>query len=121
MGPARLVRPCAGTSVLVGTAGLLGWLLDVELLKTFAPGLATMKPNTALGFVLAGAAVWRCRHAPRDSTALILGAAVGALGGLTLLQYASGWDLRIDQALFRDPLPPAPGGAPGRMSEAIGA
>jgi hypothetical protein len=42
MGPARLVRPCAGTSVLVGTAGLLGWLLDVELLKTFAPGLATM-------------------------------------------------------------------------------
>lgn len=60
-----LLRHCHLTvriiSLLVSSAGLLvlsGWLFDVAAFKSVLPGAATMKPNTALCFVLAGAALW---------------------------------------------------------------
>ena len=38
----------------LGLAVLLGWLLDIQALKSVFPELETMKPITALGFILAG-------------------------------------------------------------------
>ncbi|MFM2055691.1 MAG: Family ership [Pseudomonadota bacterium] len=109
----RLVCGCALAVLLIGLLVLAGWVLQIEALKSLLPGLASMKPNTALGFVLAGLAL-----AQRQHRSLRLGCAVVLclLGGLSLTQDLADLDFGTDQWL----LPEAPGAAqtvhPGRMS-----
>ncbi|MHC5832708.1 MAG: hypothetical protein ACYT04_96195, partial [Nostoc sp.] len=46
-------------AVFVGSFVLIGWYLGIEVLKRGFPGSpATMKVNTALGFVLCGVSLW---------------------------------------------------------------
>jgi CHASE3 domain sensor protein len=108
--------------LLFGLLVLCGWAFNVTLLKSVLPGLVTMKANTALGFVLAGAALFalateRVGRAQKLTERLLAGC-VALLGLLTLSQYVFGWNLGIDQLLFRE----APGMAftshPGRMAPA---
>lgn len=58
-------------AVLVGGAALAGWAFDVGGLKSIRPDWVTVKPNTAVGFVLIGTVMavppeWL----PADETAL---------------------------------------------------
>ncbi|MBI3876186.1 MAG: PAS domain-containing protein [Verrucomicrobia bacterium] len=104
---------------LVASLVLLGWLLDITALKSVLPGLVTMKANTAVGFILAGLSLWMLHKEPvnpqRRQVALVLALGVFALGSLTLAEHFLGWELRIDELLFRDLEPEEPG-HPGRMS-----
>jgi signal transduction histidine kinase/ActR/RegA family two-component response regulator len=118
-GLARLPRIAGAISVALGTLALSGWLLGIDELKSIVPGTITMKANTAVGFVLMGAAIWLCEgsagHRRRTlGTALAIAAAV--LGAVVGAQYLLGRDLGIDQLLFQE----APGSTgtvhPGRMS-----
>jgi protein-S-isoprenylcysteine O-methyltransferase Ste14 len=56
-------RAASITVVLVGCLVFIGWILDIGILKSVLPGLVTMKANTALCFILAGAALWLLRTA----------------------------------------------------------
>ena len=105
-----LARVAGAMSSAIGVIVLAGWLLDVDSLKRVAPGLATMKPNTALCIVALGAVLvldglaWFRR--------VVLGA-VMAMVGATLAEYALGVSFGIDELLFMD----APGTPyPGRMA-----
>lgn len=102
----RLAGVCAGISVGVGLAVLIGWIGGFDSLKTVLPGHVAMKANTAIGFVLLGSALWllrdeavsvRARHA-----AQILGGLVATFAALTLIEYVLGTSLGID-GLFDDP------------------
>ena len=53
----RYSRGASATGILVGASVLVGWLLDIPLLKSVIPGLVTMKANAALCFILAGVAL----------------------------------------------------------------
>jgi len=48
-------------SVIVMAIGgfvLIGWTLDIPLLKSILPGWSTLKPNAAFAFILSGLSLW---------------------------------------------------------------
>jgi PAS domain S-box-containing protein len=113
----------AGAVVVLGLLDLLGWATGAPALISMHPGWATMKPNTAVGFVLAATAsiLSTVRPASRicSGIAMMCSVFVMVLSLLSLSEYAFGIDLGIDQLLFVDPATTA---APrGRMSAATAA
>ena len=103
----------------MGAAVLLGWALNIVPLTNIIPGRASMKPNTAVSFVLAGSALWlRCRrdvHAWVRSVATAAALLCALIGLATLLEYASGSDLGLDRILFPGAAIGANTPLPGRM------
>lgn len=100
--PARIA---AGVGVLVGFVCLVGWILDIRALTSVVPGAVEMKANTALCFVLCGLSLMLL--AGRSSANLEGLARAGAvfaacIGFATLGEYLFGWQLGIDELLFRD-------------------
>src|SRR4051812_8297577 len=79
-----------------------------------------MKPNTAVGLVLAGGALTAVRHAAgRPALGRVSKAAAAvlvALGLATILEYALGRDLGIDQVLWQEPAGVVGTAIPGRMA-----
>lgn len=116
----RALGGACGLAVLVlGVLVLLGWAFDVALLKSVLPGLVSMKANTAAGFLFGGAALLLSRERAdtgRRRAAQACAAAMALLGALTLAEHVVGWDLRIDQVLFRSAPSAADTAAPGRMA-----
>jgi signal transduction histidine kinase/DNA-binding response OmpR family regulator/HPt (histidine-containing phosphotransfer) domain-containing protein len=109
----RLIAVSRATSgvVVIGCALiLLGWLLDVALLKTMLPGQVAMNPTTAVAFILAAGALWLA--SPRTATrgpwirraAWAAAGLVVLIGAVTLAGYAIGVNLGLDQVLFRSRL-----------------
>ncbi len=113
-------KACGGITLFVGALVLVGWLFHVAVLKSILAGAVSMKPNTALAFVLAGAAlallagppVSASRTRAGQSFALLL----GLIGGLTLCEFLLGWQLGIDELLFKDDSNAAGTLIPGRMA-----
>jgi PAS domain S-box-containing protein len=111
----------AGVAVsALGAVVLAGWVLDIALLKSLSADLVSMKPNTAVSFVLAGVALQILSTGPTNRNMRLLSLACGfvvsLIGILTLSEYFYDWNLDIDQLLFSD----APGAVgtptPGRMA-----
>lgn len=116
--PAIVAKSCAAIIALIAALVLIGWLLDIELLKTVAPGLISMKWNTALCFLLSALALW-CSATKFHPLAVRLGRAAtlitALIAGLSLLEYATGINLPLDQ-LFVDDRVTLIGDEPGRMA-----
>jgi PAS domain S-box-containing protein len=104
----------------IGALALVGWALDIEVLKSVVPGLVAMKANTAIGLVLSGAGMalvsWKEPGRWLRAGITALAALVFSLGALTLAEYFFGWDLRIDQWLFREAPNTVWTSQPGRMA-----
>jgi PAS domain S-box-containing protein len=106
-----MLSRCVGAiAFTVGVAALIGWQFDIDALKGIRTGLATMKANTAVAFMLAGTSLWLLSKPstpadPRRRAGLGMAAVVLAIAVLTLAEYVFGWDLGIDQLMY-----------PGRMS-----
>jgi PAS domain S-box-containing protein len=107
--PSIVSRAAGAISVALGAVVLLGWILDISVLKTALPGLAGMPANTAICFVLLGVALLGPRRA-----AVLATSAAAVIALLTLAEYL-GWSVGIDQLLFRD-TSPLSATAPGRPS-----
>ncbi|MBI3961709.1 MAG: hypothetical protein HY335_03075 [Deinococcus sp.] len=119
----QLFAQAAGAlAILVGCLVLVGWLLDIAALKGILPGLATMKPNAAIAFLLVGLSLWLLlrEQAARWKRNVARGCAllVALLGLLTLSEYLFSWDLGIDQLLFPEAVRADSTSLPGRMASA---
>jgi signal transduction histidine kinase/CheY-like chemotaxis protein len=109
----------ASMAIGIGALVLLGWTFEIMLLKAaFSSGL-TMKANTALAVCATGTAVLLLR--PPDAGAIRKRLGQGfsffalVIGGATLSEHIAGWDLGIDQLLFREPAGAIATTSPGRM------
>lgn len=78
---------------------MLGWLLDVPALTRLLPLLPVMQPNTALSIVACGLALATPDRARLLASMLALFVVV--VGGATMVEYAAGRDLGIDDAFLR--------------------
>jgi PAS domain S-box-containing protein len=111
----RYALVAGALAAAVGVLSLLGWLLDVETLKSVLPGKATIKPNTALSLILAGIALVVSAVSPRAETSQrgrkrkgvtrVCSGLLVIIGGVTLVEYIFHLDLRIDALLSRSALP----------------
>ena len=124
---ARLAaRLAAVLAIVAGGVTLAGWALDITALKSGLPGWVSVKPNTALGFLLTGLAFLLFALPPWSGnprlSALgsqlcrLCGWLAGLLGLLTLIEYAYGWNPGLDQWLFREPAGTLGTSHPGRMA-----
>jgi diguanylate cyclase (GGDEF)-like protein len=112
--------PVSGASCLiVGFAVLVGWALDINVIKRIVPSFVAMKPNAAIGFVLLGALLF-CHSSNRLAQRVVAGFAAFillSLSAATLAEYVLDCSLGIDELLFRDEdVEPAALHQPGRMS-----
>jgi methyl-accepting chemotaxis protein len=112
-----------GAGVVVFIVGLVvffGWMLDIPTLKSLHPSLVTMKANTATSFILIGASLWlmQTKRVSQRNRRIAQGCAlvVALVGLLTLGEHLFGWDLRIDQLLFKEPAGAVGTSSPGRMA-----
>lgn len=113
---------CALLAMSIGGAALLGWILDIEVLKRIHPSLVTMKVNTAVCLILVSSAVLLLRKPSTSGwkrrVAQGFAVLVALVGLLTLTQHLFGWNLGIDQLLFTETVDEAGQSFPGRMGVA---
>ena len=117
----RAISRVAGVvPVVVGLLVLVGWWLDIELLKRIVPELVAMNPTTAIGFICLGFSLALLSRKESFLARLRTGqalATVAALIGLAkLVALLFGWDLHVDQLFFRQKLETADSGLPNRMA-----
>jgi PAS domain S-box-containing protein len=114
IGPRHVALACGAVVSLGAAISLAGWVFNIPRLTDWDNNGITIKANAAIALFAISVCITllAARARPR---ALIygLGAFVGLLGGLTLVQHATGVNLGID--LFNE-APGAPAtSAPGRM------
>jgi hypothetical protein len=116
-------------SIAVGALVLVGWAFDIAVLKSVVPGMTRMKPNTAVCFILLGAALRLFRKKPAQSESVhprrqVVAQACALLaaliGSVTLVEYLFGFDAGIDKLLFRNALLATKVPFPGRMAHVTG-
>ena len=104
-------------SVVVGSLVLFGWVAGNEPLRSDFLASPAMKANTSLGLILLSISLWVLLPDPptraRRRWGLACAALATFLGAMTLVEYVSGCDLRIDQLLAKDA---TAAHLPGRMT-----
>jgi PAS domain S-box-containing protein len=110
-------RLAAWLAAALAVTVLLGWLLDVDGLKSLAPGRATMKVNTAVAILLLVLATRLCRRSGGLRAIGFAAAGIAAvIALLSVIEHRTGVDLHIDQLLFHEAAGASETTSPGRMS-----
>ncbi len=125
--PAVAQRFAGALAVFVGGMDLVGWALDIAVLRSIVPSWVAMRPNTGLAFLLAGLALLlpaprlanraaRARPALAARLAPLCALLAGLIGLLTLAEYLFGWQLGIDSWLIPEAQRTAGSAHPDRMA-----
>jgi signal transduction histidine kinase/CheY-like chemotaxis protein len=106
----------------IGGAALIGWILDIELLKQIHPSFVNMKANTSICLMLGSASLLLLQKRPvsngRRRLSQLCAAIVAIIGLITLSEHVFGWNTGLDQLLFYESKLEAGQSFPGRMGVA---
>ena len=109
-------------TALIGTAALLGWIIESEFLKRIHPALVTMKANAAVCLMLISCSFLLLRDQGAENwkkrAGQVCAAIVALVGLVTFSEHVFGWDWGIDQLLFEESVGAAGLSFPGRMGVA---
>ena len=97
----------AGFALVVPCVILLGWILDVQVMKGLLPGVKPMNPASAVAFMVLGLALQCARNRERvmaGRVAVALALLVAAAGAVRAAGYALTFDPHFDTWLFHDSL-----------------
>jgi len=108
----RVSKVAAAVSGALGALVLIGWAANIPLLKSIRGDFPSMKANAAFSLVTASLAILLIR----TKVSRVLAAITAVVGGLTLVEYLTGWNLHIDQALFPESGLLLSTTSPGRMA-----
>lgn len=93
---------CAAAAVVLGAGVLIGYLLDIDLLRRLAPSVAAMSPITAVAVVLGGAAAMPLDGNGRARWQAIPASLLALIALLQLADHAFGHALGFSSWLFAD-------------------
>ena len=94
----------ATATTVFGLISLTGWVFHLPALTSVLPGLVEMKSNSAIALILCGLALLIVADRTSESLErLAQGLALGAcaIGLASLAEYLFGWQLGIDELLFK--------------------
>jgi len=101
-----VARVCALVVAALATVALLGWVIDVETLRSMVRGRVSMNPITAIAFGLCALSLWLVIATPAGKgwrirpAAQALALAVIGIGAIRDVGYFLHWEGGIDQILF---------------------
>lgn len=101
----RTITVISYITIATGTVVILGWLLNIPILKQIIPGFVNMVFNTALAFVLFAGALLVTQYPKSKSQAiayLLFSFAGTLIGFITLLQFVFHFNTGIDELFTRD-------------------
>jgi two-component sensor histidine kinase len=106
----------AGYALAGGVITLIGWTAGIHRLTDWWGLGLTMKPNAAVGSVVLGLALLLLASHQRWIVLIrSLGLFAAAIGGLTLFEHITQWNVGIDTLLFDEPHGSRGTASPGRM------
>ncbi len=112
-------RGIAVVIIAIAMLVLIGWALQIEVLKSVTVHGVAMKSNTAASLLLLGTALLLLLPAEASNKRQLAGKSLALLvlilGALTFIQHPTGWDLGIDQLLFKEPPGEIYTASPNRM------
>ncbi|MFA7418273.1 MAG: histidine kinase dimerization/phospho-acceptor domain-containing protein, partial [Melioribacteraceae bacterium] len=103
----KIISKIAGLIVIViGIAVLIGWMLDVPVLRSLYPDFEAMKPSSAISFILSGLCLWYLNY-PKEKKNKILvwrlcALAIIIISGFTFIQDAFDLKLGIDPVFIKE-------------------
>lgn len=109
--------------ILISISVLIGWAMEIQILKSISPKWISMKTNTALCFLLAGISItlqtpikWHINPAYKKIFSVSAACIFGFIAILNLVEYLFNISPGIDELIFKDG--PNPFGTlyPGRMA-----
>ncbi len=107
-------------SIIIGFIVLIGWALNIDVLKSILPNIISMKSNTALCFILIGVALFLLNQKRISTRTLhivrICAVIISIIGLLTIIEYLFNINLGIDQLLFKEAVDTVLTINPGRMA-----
>lgn len=94
---------CGSLLVALGSIVLgVGWWLGVDIVTRIVPDLASMKANTAIGFVIIGGSILFPETDRIRAVRFVLATVLALVGVATVVEYGADVDLGIDQLLATD-------------------